>query len=126
MRIKRIKIGVKDWREGLRDLSSTVREAESGYRVEPRDPQLFFIDLEALRDVLTPRRIDLLKIVHREKPASVYRLAKLAGRALKNVQQDVELLARVGLLELTRSSSSRRRLIPRVDYDAMRLELSIR
>jgi predicted transcriptional regulator len=38
---------------------------------------------------LTEKRLELLKTIKDRKPSSIYELAKLSGRDLKNVLQDV-------------------------------------
>lgn len=50
---------------------------------------LSFGNLEAMRKVLTPKWLGLLRVIRRDRPASVYALAKTTGRDLRNVQDDV-------------------------------------
>jgi predicted transcriptional regulator len=50
-------------------------------------------------NALTPKRLELLRDVHREPAASVKALAKRPGRDYKGVYVDVETLAASGLLQ---------------------------
>ena len=57
-----------------------------------------FPDYETLGRVVTGARLELIATARREKPKSIQELAKLVGRNIKNVYQDVKLLAEFGLL----------------------------
>lgn len=60
---------------------------------------LNFESWEALTAVLTPKRLDLLRHLHRTPAASIRALAGTLGRAYANVHADVEALAEAGLIE---------------------------
>lgn len=125
MKLKNITIGVRDLKTGLQSLAEDVKAIESGGRVRARKPGVYFVDLAAIQSVLTPRRIELLRVIHKERPQSIYQLAQMTQRELKNVQDDVHLLARIGLLQLSKSRAPRRNLVPRVDYDELNLRVSL-
>lgn len=63
-----------------------------------RETHLTFPDLESLLATLTPKRLELLRDLHREPAASVSALARRLGRDYKRVHEDVETLAGAGLL----------------------------
>ena len=69
---------------------------ESGERV--RETHVPFPDLESLLGALTPRRLELLRDLHREPAPSVRALARRLGRDYKRVHEDVETLSHAGLL----------------------------
>ena len=48
----------------------------------------------------------------------------MAGRDLKNVQDDVALLERLGFIHVTHQRSPRRRTTPRMDYDELNLKIT--
>lgn len=50
----------------------------------------------------SPGNLDLLRVIHRERPDSVSRLAALTGRAQSNVSRSLQQLARHGLVRLIR------------------------
>ncbi len=72
---------------------------ESGKR-KAQTPSLYFESLEDLRRALTPKRMDLLVAILRQAPGSVTELAKLAGRDLKNVSEDLTLLRQLRLVPI--------------------------
>jgi predicted transcriptional regulator len=88
--------------------------------------RLSFSSLEAMRKVLTPKRLELLQAIRRERPSSTYALAKSTGRDLRNVQDDVAMLARLGLVVQSRGKYPRAGVGLRVDYDRIRLDIPLK
>ncbi len=124
MKVKNITIGIRSVEEGLKDLSGTIRSIRSGKPVRRREGT-FFVDLEAMRRVLTPKRLALLHLIRESRPESIYALARAADRDLKNVQADVSMLAKLGLVSLNRARTARDRIIPTVDYDRLQLQIPV-
>src|SRR5476649_2745941 len=100
MKTKELIAGIKSVEKGLEEFSSTLKALQRGERVKPRGERLNFVSFEAARKFLTPKRIELLRAVHRQEPRSIYELAKSLERDLRNVKDDVDLLVQVGLIEL--------------------------
>jgi predicted transcriptional regulator len=71
--------------------------AERGERVNER--HLSFDSFETLARVLTPKRLELLRHLHRNPAASINALAKAVGRDYRRVHEDVETLAEAGLVD---------------------------
>lgn len=129
MKPRKMHIIVKPWKEVWVEEEKVARRLDRGER-NPQWAQdtLYFTSLEELRQVLTDRRLDLLRLIRKEQPGSIKALATLAGRDLKNVNADVHLLARLGLLELEEEkahSQQRGRKSPRVSYAAVSVEIAL-
>ena len=88
-------------------------------------PEIHFVDYNAMRQVLTARRMELLGLIKDRTPGSVYELSQMAGRDLKNVQDDVALLERLGFIHVTRQRTHRHRAVPRVNYDAFDMKVPV-
>jgi predicted transcriptional regulator len=73
------------------------KQAEQGEPVDER--HLSFDSFETLARALTPRRLALLRHVHRHPAASVAALSRALGRDYKRVHADVEALAEAGLID---------------------------
>jgi len=73
------------------------KRAERGEVFQER--QLAFESWHALMRVLTPKRYDLLRHVHRHPAANVAVLARDLDRDYRRVHEDVEILADAGLLD---------------------------
>lgn len=65
------------------------------------DFRLTFESARMLFAELTPARLDLLNTLHGMGPATVYALAKTAGRNYSNVHADIARLIELGLIERT-------------------------
>ena len=74
-----------------------VRRSEAGEEVS--ENHLTFDSFETLARVLTPKRLELLRHLHRHPAASVRALAQQLGRDYRRVHEDVEALANAGLID---------------------------
>ena len=125
MKIKNITIRIQPLAEDLRDFVRVARAIEHGHPPKSMIDGLSFSSLEAMRKVLTPKRLALLQSIRRERPASIYALAKTTGRDLRNVQDDVAMLTRLGLVSLSRGKYARAGVSPRVEYDRIRMDIPL-
>ena len=73
--------------------------------------------------VLSKRNRELLALIAREKPDSLTELAGFAGRKKTNLSRTLKTMSLYGLVEL--KAGQRGRLIPRVTYDQVRLDVSL-
>ena len=92
------------------------RRAERGEAA--LETHLAFASWELLARTLTPKRLALLRHIHREPATSIAALARVLGRDYKRVHEDVELLTAAGLLE--RSDGELR-----ADYDEIRAAIAL-
>lgn len=98
---KNIKVEIRTEEESAQEFVKAWRRAETGEPAEAPVERLYFEDLGALLQILTPRRLELLKVLHDIGPNSVRALAKRLKRDYKNVYNDVQALERVGLIVRT-------------------------
>lgn len=63
-----------------------------------KETHLTFFTLEAMMSTLSPKRLELLKRVHRHPVNTVAELAKTLGRDYKRVHEDVAALSHAGLI----------------------------
>jgi len=124
MKVKRIKIGIKSFKEVLEGVKETMKKIERGEKVKERRGY-YFENLEAFRRALTEKRLEVLHVIKREKPSSVYELAKVLKRDVKNVTQDLEYLKQIGLVEIRRTKEKQERNIPEVKYDRIDLQIAV-
>lgn len=83
-----------------------------------RERHLVFESWDALARVLTGKRMELLRYVHRHKVGSVRALAKALGRDYSNVHADVQALTAAGLLESVEEGLQ-------ADYDAIETKIAM-
>jgi len=87
--------------ESAQEFVKAWRRAEAGEPAEAPVERLYFQDLGALLQVLTPRRLELLKVLHEPGSESVRSLARRLQRDYKNLYHDAQILERVGLIVRT-------------------------
>jgi predicted transcriptional regulator len=124
MKVKKIDIGIKGLRESLKDFADTWKLLEAGRKVKKQEG-IYFDSIDNMRAILTNNRLLILKTIREHKPKSVYELAKILGRDLKNVNQDLKLLSEIGLVTLERRVTDKKRIMPHVDYSKILLEIPV-
>jgi predicted transcriptional regulator len=102
--------------EATRRFVDAWHSAERGDVFHER--HLAFESWDALTRVLTAKRMELLRYVHRHDVPSVRALAKALGRDYSNVHADVQALAAAGLVETGDGGV-------RVEYDAIETKIAI-
>ena len=86
-----------DWKGALRAIGKTAHaDTYQGEVLNFESPGLFF-------GQLTEKRWELVRTAQGKGELSVRELARLVGRDIKRVHEDVVILAELGLLERTQS-----------------------
>jgi predicted transcriptional regulator len=73
------------------------KRVESGQHV--KESHLTFFSLDSMMATLTPKRLEILKHLHRHEEKNIATLARVLNRDYKRVYTDVEALATAGLIE---------------------------
>ena len=127
MRLKRVKIVVQEEEEFYHQVKEAfhrvAQAARKGKKLSRAVPVLSFPSIAEMARTLTPKRLELLRLIRRHHPQSVRQLTSLAGRDIKNVSTDLQVLENLGLVETQERETSRQRKRPRSTFD--RLELHV-
>ncbi|MDL5361024.1 bacterio-opsin activator domain-containing protein [Halalkalicoccus sp. NIPERK01] len=91
-------------------------ESEDGPRV------VSFADVEGLWRTFTPTALELLETVRRERPASINETARVAGRDVKNVHDELKRLARSGVIRFSEEGRAKRPVVP---FDELVVDLPL-
>ena len=121
MKIKRVKIEIRSLDKALKEAGEVFDRLSRGEGVQKKTA-IYFSNLKEMRKVLTEKRLNLLKAVKDKKPASIYELAKMVNRDIKNVLQDLAYLQELGLVEITETKDKK---IPHVEYEKIAFEVAI-
>jgi predicted transcriptional regulator len=124
MKVKNIRIAIKSEKDLFQEVKEVWEKASEGKKVRKQEG-IYFENLEAMRKVLTENRLMVLKTIKREHPSSVYELAKLLKRDIKNTSDDVQFLTDIGLVSLTKTKGGRERNVPTVSYEKILLEIPV-
>jgi predicted transcriptional regulator len=123
--MKTVTFTIEPFTKGLKRFKETFKAAQTGRRVEPKEI-VGFTSLEAARNFLTRERLGLLRTIKARQPRSLYELAHMAGRDLKNVQEDIRILERHGLVRIAkRARGSRTVKVPQVPFEEIALKIAI-
>jgi len=108
MKIKRVKINLKSLEDIGKETARVMRSLESGKKVTPKSHEVVFTDFVALRSFLTPKRLELIRLIRKHAPGSIAQLARLAKRDFARVYQDVRVLSEAGIVDMpTRSKGEK-------------------
>lgn len=124
MKIRNIKIAIKSDEELFSDIKEVWGKLEAGEKVKKHE-SISFESLDAMRKVLTEERLRILKTIKKEHPKSIYELAKMIHRDIKNTFNDVQFLSEAGLIELEKTKDGREKTTPHVNYDKILLEIPV-
>jgi predicted transcriptional regulator len=123
IRVKNIKVKVQGFDEFFSELESDLKEMKGGGYKKKED--VAFESLSVLQQYLTPKRIELLKLIKKQEPESLYELAQVSKRPLKSIHRDINVLKRAGLIEVVKTKDGRRRSMPIVNYDKISIGIEI-
>jgi|SRR5208282_831100 len=124
MRVRDIKISIKSDEELYKEVKDVVKKIEKGEKVKKHEG-ISFEDLDTMRKVLTDERLRILKTIRKDHPQSIYALAKLLHRDVKNTFDDVQFLAGAGLVDLKKTKDGREKTTPTVNYDRILLQIPV-
>lgn len=123
--MKTVTFTIEPFSDGLKRFKQTFEAVQRGRDVEPQEV-VGFTSLEAARNFLTRERLSLLRAIKTRHPKSIYALAKIVDRDLKNVQDDIRILERHGLVRITkRPRGSRKIKVPEVPFEEIALRIAI-
>ena len=105
-------IVITDLKSSLKEFARAYEKASKGEVVE-RDT-IGVSNLKELQTLLSPKRLELLKVIKEHKPRSIKELAEMVKRDVRNVHRDLVILEAVGLVELEKRGKEVR---PVVDYE---------
>ena len=125
MKVKNITVGIKSFKTVLDEAKNVMKRLDVGEKVAKKKTGIYFENIDTMRKIITEERIRILHVIKTEHPSSIYELAKLLKRDLKNVSDDVHYLAQVGLLELEKTKVGREKTTPKVGYSKILVEIPV-
>ncbi len=114
-------VTVKSNREFHDDVTSALERLERGESVDSV-PTLSFESYDRLFATFTPTTLDLLDVVRRKQPASINEAARMAGRDVKNVHDELTRLANMGVIFFAEEGRAKR---PVVWFDDLVIDIHV-
>ena len=108
--MKTVTFSIRPLGEVADDFSKTFEALRTGRRTskESRD-EVGFTSIEAARNFLTRERLSLMRTIRTRHPGSLYELAKMVKRDFKNIQEDIRILERHGLVRISNEPRGKRK-----------------
>ena len=101
--MKTLEIKIKSREQAHAEFIEVFKAVQAGKKFPAvKKAEVYFTDLEAVRALLTDKRLELLHLIRKHSPRSINQLATIAGRDFKNVHTDVMLLKDYGLVQLSK------------------------
>jgi predicted transcriptional regulator len=94
--MSKLNVHVGGARDMGRRFASAFNRAQAGEKFEER--HVTFLSLEEMLAALSPKRLEMLRHLHREGAESVKALALALNRDYKRVYEDVAILENAGLI----------------------------
>ncbi|MBI5814006.1 MAG: hypothetical protein HZB29_00155 [Nitrospinae bacterium] len=120
----KVEIGIKNTKSALDEFAMAGEAIGRGERVRPEE-KVYFESLAGFRKALTPKRLELLRLIRERNPKSMQELSRLSSRHMKNVLTDVSLLEGLGLITVRRATKGRKEAAPHVNYARINLEIAV-
>ncbi len=114
MKVKRVKIGVRPPGTIFEEAAAVIGQIEAGKKAAAQPEWLYFSEVREMGKVLTPKRLELLKMIRDHRPESVRALA-----------EDLGLLVSLGLVEMEKRGGPGGKKAPRVDYETLTVEVHL-
>ncbi|NUO07635.1 MAG: hypothetical protein HUU08_02990 [Candidatus Brocadia sp.] len=124
MKVKKFKIGIKSAKDVLDDFVKAGKAIERGEKVK-KEKAIYFESVKGFRKAITPKRIELLRLIREKRPKSIQELARIARRDIKSIVTDIGILAELGLIDIKKKKDGRKESMPVVDYHRINLEIAV-
>jgi len=125
MNLRKLKIIIEHEKTYHKRMRNNLKKIDSGKMNSFDEDLLSFQSLDQFRKFITPKRIELLRVIRKDKPDSVYELAKIVKRKTENVNRDLNELGLMGFVELKKEKKIRTKLKPKIDYESIEIKIPI-
>ena len=125
--MKTVTFSIRPLSEVADDFANTFDAVRSRRRVPKKSrDEVGFTSIEAARNFMTRERLALMHTIRTRHPGSLYELAKMVSRDFKNVQEDIRILERHGLVRIAREPRGKRKVkVPQVLFEQIALRIAI-
>ena len=125
--MKTVTFSIRPLSEVADDFADTFDAVRTRRRISKKSrDEVGFTSIEAVRNFMTRERLSLMRTIRTRHPASLYELAKMVNRDFKNVQEDIRILERHGLVRISKEPRGKRKVkVPQVLFEEIALKIAI-
>ncbi len=125
IKAKQLKLYIENTETFKEKIKNELTAINKGRAKTLKEDSISFQSIDQFRKFLTPKRLQLLRIIRHKKPGSIYELAKFVERTPENVNADIKFLEGLGFVELSKIKDIRKKVVPEVSYDKLTLEIDV-
>ena len=126
IKVKNIEIVIESDEEFFQRAEKVFSDLDKKKLPSKLKERLSFQNLDSFRKILTKQRLKVLHVIKHQHPKSIYELAKMTKRDMKNIRDDLSKLKELGLIELIKEKENKREpLIPVTKYDKLQVSIEI-
>lgn len=103
-------------KERARSVRSFVRGVIDGTIKAPDNAVIFHITDEKMFEIITRKRLELIKVIKKRTPKSIVELARLVNRTKQAVDRDLKILEKNALISLEKKGKT---VTPVVEKEAI-------
>jgi len=107
--------------KAIKMFGKMVEEAIKHPELAPERVIVISLTEEEKENILTPKRLELIRTIKKQKPKSVKELAEIVGRRVDAVSRDLKILENYGFLELLQVGKQKQ---PLIEKDALLIPLT--
>lgn len=104
------------------ELVEALKTGLDNPEILPDELTIIKLSEEEKRKILTPKRLELIRTIKKEKPKSIKELARKVERPREAVSRDLRILKTYGLLKLVQKG---RRKIPKTQKEGVLIPLTV-
>lgn len=96
--MSKLNVHIENWDAVAARVVDAWERSEAGEEVAPSH-HVSFASWEALAAIMTPKRLELIRHLHKQPAVTIAALARTLGRDYRRVHDDVEALSAAGLID---------------------------
>lgn len=123
MKTQTIVIRIKSLDRVLRNFVEVGNRVRRGKEVCPQKGT-YVADVGIARAIFTESRLRIIRVLKEKSPRSIYDLAKLINRDFKNVYDDVDFLAQIGMIKMEERKTGRKQKKPILVCDKILFQMA--
>ena len=126
IKVKNIEIVIESDEEFFQRSEKVFSDLDKKKLPSKLKERLSFQNLDSFRKILTKQRLKVLHVIKHQHPKSIYELAKITKRDMKNIRDDLSKLKELGLIEMVKEKENKREpLVPITKYDKLQVSIEI-
>jgi len=128
MKVKIVHINIQSEKDFEEKVKAHLSKIDRGVFPAKAVREISFTTLSAMRKSLTQKRLEVMHCIKHNHPKSIYELAGLLKRDIKNVRKDIQLLEQLDFIEVRKGKSKdseRQVAVPQVNFERINVDIAV-